>query len=168
MTEFENTKQAEGAAPEKPAAPAQPATVSPLQGMPTPPQAAGQVPPSGNPYANASQKQPSGQAPFYGAPAQQPQQPQAVPQNMPGMPLLYLTGGMKFGWAVCGFFLGPIAILLAWLTNQSNFPQAKSDAVKFSLIGFLATFAVWVLVLVLFSVAACSAFTYGPSYYSYY
>ena len=168
MTEFENTKQAEGAAPEKPAAPAQPATVSPLQGMPTPPQAAGQVPPSGNPDANASHKQPSGQAPFYGAPAQQPQQPQAVPQNMPGMPLLYLTGGMKFGWAACGFFLGPIAILLAWLTNQSNFPQAKSDAVKFSLIGFLATFAVWVLVLVLFSVAACSAFTYGPSYYSYY
>lgn len=165
MTEFENTKQAEGAAPEKPAAPAQPATVPPLQGMPTPPQAAGQVPPSGSPYANASQKQPSGQAPFYGAPAQQPQ---AVPQNMPGMPLLYLTGGMKFGWAVCGFFLGPIAILLAWLTNQSNFPQAKSDAVKFSLIGFLATFAVWVLVLVLFGVVACSAFTYGPSYYSYY
>lgn len=167
MTEFENTKQAEGTAPEKPAAPAQPATVPPLQGMPTPPQAAGQVPPSGNPYANASQKQPSGQAPFYGASAQQPQ-PQAVPQNMPGMPLLYLTGGMKFGWAACGFFLGPIAILLAWLTNQSNFPQAKSDAIKFSLIGFLATFAVWVLLLVLFSVAACSAFTYGPSYYSYY
>ena len=166
MTEFENNKRAEDAAAEKPAAPAQPATVPPLQGMPTPPQSAGQVPPAGNPYANASQpQQPSGQAPFYGAPAQQPQ---GAPQNMPGMPLLYLTGGMKFGWAVCGFFLGPIAILLAWLTNQSNFPQAKSEAVKFSLIGFLATFAVWVLVLVLFSVAACSAFTYGPSYYSYY
>lgn len=168
MTEFENTKQAEGAAPEKPAAPAQPAAVPPLQGMPTPPQAAGQVPPSGNPYANASQKQPSGQAPFYGASAQQPQQAQGVPQNMPGMPLLYLTGGMKFGWAACGFLLGPIAILLAWLTNQSNFPQAKSDAVKFSLIGFLVTFAVWALLIVLFGVAACSALTYGPSYYSYY
>ena len=168
MTEFENTKQAEGAAPEKPAAPAQPATVPPPQGMPTPPQAAGQVPPSGNPYANASQQQPSGQAPFYGASAQQPQQPQGVPQNMPGMPLLYLTGGMKFGWAVCGFFMGPIAILLAWLTNQSNFPQAKSEAIKFSLIGFLATFIIWVLLFVLFGVAACSALTYGPSYYSYY
>lgn len=168
MTEFENTKQAEGAAPEKPAAPAQPVTVPPLQGMPTPPQAAGQVPPSGNPYANASQKQSSGQAPFYGAPAQQPQQPQAAPQNMPGMPLLYLTGGMKFGWAACGFFMGPIAILLAWLTNQSNFPQAKSDAIKFSLIGFLATFVIMILLFVLFGVAACSALAYGPSYYSYY
>ena len=110
MTEFENNKRAEDAA-EKPAAPAQPATVPPLQGTPTPPQ---------------------------------------------------------FGWAVCGFFLGPIAILLAWLTNQSNFPQAKSEAVKFSLIGFLATFVIWVLLIVLFGVAACSALTYGPSYYSYY
>ena len=36
MTEFENNKRAEDAA-EKPAAPAQPATVPPLQGMPTPP-----------------------------------------------------------------------------------------------------------------------------------
>ena len=159
MTEFENNKHAEDAA-EKPAAPAQPATVPPLQGMPTPPQSAGQVPPAGNPYANASQPQRP-----YGAPAQQPQ---GAPQNMPGMPLLYLTGGMKFGWAVCGFFLGPIAILLAWLTNQSNFPQAKSEAVKFSLIGFLATFVIWVLLIVLFGVAACSALTYGPSYYSYY
>lgn len=61
MTEFENNKRAEDAAAEKPAAPAQPATVPPLQGMPTPPQSAGQVPPAGNPYANASQsQQPSG------------------------------------------------------------------------------------------------------------
>lgn len=43
MTEFENNKRAEDAAAEKPAAPAQPATVPPLQGMPTPPQSAGQV-----------------------------------------------------------------------------------------------------------------------------
>ena len=34
MTEFENNKRAEDAAAEKPAAPAQPATVPPLQGMP--------------------------------------------------------------------------------------------------------------------------------------
>lgn len=167
MTEFENANQTEGTASEKPAAPAQPATVPPLQGMPTPPQAAGQVPPSGGPYANAAQQAP-GQAPFYGAPAQQPSQFQNAPQNMPGMPLLYLTGGMKFGWAACGFFMGPIAILLAWLTNQSNFPQAKSEAIKFSLIGFLATFAVMILLFVLFGVAACSALSYGPSYYSYY
>ena len=92
MTEFENNKRAEDAAAEKPAAPAQPATVPPLQGMPTPPQSAGQVPPAGNPYANASQpQQPSGQALFYVAPAQQPQ---GAPQIMPGMPLLYLTVGM--------------------------------------------------------------------------
>lgn len=117
MTEFENNKRAEDAAAEKPAAPAQPATVPPLQGMPTPPQSAGQVPPAGNPYANASQpQQPSGQAPFYGAPAQQPQ---GAPQNMPGMPLLYLTGGMKFGWAACGFLLGPSPFCLRGLRTKA-------------------------------------------------
>lgn len=166
MTEFREQQACGRRAAEKPAAPAQPATVPPLAGMPTPPQSVGQVPPGRKPVRKCVAAAAAiRQAPFYGAPAQQPQ---GAPQNMPGMPLLYLTGGMKFGWAVCGFFLGPIAILLAWLTNQSNFPQAKSEAVKFSLIGFLATFVIWVLLIVLFGVAACSALTYGPSYYSYY
>lgn len=134
MTEFENNKRAEDAAAEKPAAPAQPATVPPLQGMPTPAAICGPGSSCRKPVrkcvAAAAAIRPSS---VLRRPAQQPQ---GAPQNMPGMPLLYLTGGMKFGWAVCGFFLGPIAILLAWLTNQSNFPQAKSEAVKFSLIGF--------------------------------
>lgn len=111
---------------------------------------------------------PTGQVP--------PQQPNpsfahatSTPQNLPGMPLLHLTGGMKFGWAVVGFFMGPIAILIAWLTNAHNFPQAKNDAVKFSLIGFLASIVIVLLLLLLVGVTACSAVSsMSSSYYHYY
>lgn len=108
---------------------------------------AGQVPP---------------QQPFGPAPAVPPQ---PMPQNMPGMPLLYLTGGMKFGWAVLGFFMGPIAILIAWLTNAHNFPQARSEAVKFSLIGFLVTLLWVVLLFMLIGFSACAAVGAAVSYY---
>lgn len=93
--------------------------------------------------------------------------PAPIPQNIPGMPLLNLTSGMKFGWAVCGFVMGPIAILLAWLTNAHNFPEAKSAAVKFSLIGFLAQFAVAFLLMMLFGMATCAAISSAASYYYY-
>lgn len=105
-----------------------------------------------------------------------PQQPFTAPtgqvppmlQNMPGMPLLYLTGGMKFGWAALGFLMGPVAILVAWLTNAHNFPQAKSEAVKFSLIGFLVSIVGWILLVLLFGFTACAAVgatATGASYY---
>lgn len=123
MTEFENNKRAEDAAAEKPAAPAQPATVPPLQGMPTPPQSAGQVPPAGNPYANASQpQQPSGQAPFYGAPAQQPQ---GAPQNMPGMPLLYLTGGNEVRLGRVWLLPGPHRHFACVAYEPKQFPAGE-------------------------------------------
>lgn len=119
--------------------------------------AAGQVPPAGN-VPPTGQVPPAGQVPpqqpFGPAPAVPPQ---PMPQNMPGMPLLYLTGGMKFGWAALGFFLGPLAILVAWLTNAHNFPQAKSEAVKFSLIGFLVSIVGWILLLMLFGFTTCAA-----------
>ena len=146
-------------------APEQPVAAS-TQGQPAPanqmpPQgfapAAGQMPPAG-------QVPPTGQVPPAGQmPPQQPfgpapaVPPQPMPQNIPGMPLLYLTGGMKFGWAALGFFVGPIAILVAWLTNAHNFPQAKNEAVKFSLIGFLVSIVGWFLLLMLFGFTACAA-----------
>ena len=113
---------------------------------------------------------PTGQVPPanpYGAPTPVP----PAPQNVPGMPLLYLTGGMKLGWAALGFFMGPIAILIAWLVNASSFPQVKSDAVKFTLFGFLAQFVIGILLVILFGVAACStigAATAGMSGAGYY
>lgn len=121
--------------------------------------AAGQVPPAAG-MPGAAPVPPMGQVPpFQGqAPAQ---------QNIPGMPLFQLTGGMKFGWAVVGFFVGPIGILLAWLTNAHNFPEAKNAAVKFSLFGFLAQFLVWILVVGLFGCAACAAVSSIPPHYYY-
>ncbi|MDO4443220.1 MAG: spore coat protein SP96 [Slackia sp.] len=124
---------------------------------PVPPAAGAAVPPAGS-----APIPPAGQVPpFQAAPPQQPV------QNIPGMPLFNLTGGMKFGWAAAGFLLGPVAILLAWLTNAHNFPEAKSAAVKFSLFGFLAQFLVWILVIGMFGCAACTAATSLPSYYYY-
>ncbi len=126
--------------------------------------------------ASAAQSQQSSQGfvpPAGQVPPQQPNpsfaQAAPTPQNLPGMPLLYLTSGMKFGWAVVGFFVGPIGILIAWLTNAHNFPQAKSEAVKFSLIGFLASIVVVLLLLIMVGFAACSAFnSMTSSYYPYY
>ncbi len=74
-------------------------------------------------------------------------------QNVPGMPLFALTGGQKFGWAAVGFLMGPVGILLAWLTNTHNFPKAKSDAILFSTIGFVSEIVIAIL---LFGLVACS------------
>lgn len=130
--------------------------------------AAGSVPPAGACGAAPAGPEgfapvpPAGQVPPYSAQAQQP------PQNIPGMPLFCLTGGMKFGWAAAGFLMGPVAILLAWLTNAHNFPEAKNAAVKFSLFGFLAQILLWVLVAGLFGCATCAAIgSLGPGYCYY-
>ena len=124
---------------------------------------AGAVPPAGS-VPPAGTVPPAGQVPPF-------QAPPAAPQNVPGMPLLYLTGGMKFGWAAAGFLMGPAAILIAWLTNAHNFPQAKSEAVKFSLFGFLAQFLFAILLFGLFGCAACAAASSAvgsyPGYYYY-
>lgn len=149
-----------------PPAPAAPASAAPANPAPTAPMgasAAGAVPPMG--AAPANPVPPAGQVP----PAQPFVQPGAPVQNMPGMPLFSLTGGMKFGWAALGFLMGPVAILIAWLTNAHNFPDAKSDAIKFSLFGFLAQFVVGILIVVIFGMAACAAIgSMGSYYYSYY
>ncbi len=129
----------------------------------------GTVPPAGQVPPQQGQVPPMGQTP--------PQQPYGfapsaqaapAPQNLPGMPLLYLSGGMKFGWAAVGFFMGLVGILIAWLTNAHNFPQARSEAVRFALIGFVVSFVLVILLLVLFGFTACAALNASLSGYYYY
>lgn len=145
----QNANPAPSAAPVPPATPSAPTApvppAAPTAPVPPAQQAAAPVPPV-PPAAG-----PMPQQPPVGAPV-----PPPVPgaaQNIPGMPLFALTGGQKFGWALVGFFMGPVGILLAWLTNTHNFPKAKSDAILFSAIGFVAEF---VLAIVLFGFVACS------------
>ena len=59
-----------------------------------------------------------------------------------------LSGGMKFAWLVIGFLMGVPGILIAWLVNVDKFPQVKSDAVKFSVIGFAINFVIVILLFV--------------------
>lgn len=120
------------------------------------------VPPAGNNTPPQSAFIP----PAAGVPPQPGYTP--APQNIPGMPLVQLTGGMKFGWAAAGFLMGPVAILLAWLTNAHNFPEVKKDAVKFSLFGFLAQFLIWFVLIALFGCATCAAVTSAATSYPYY
>jgi hypothetical protein len=114
--------------------------------------AQGNVPP--NPTAVAVQEQPAG----------------------PHGEYTHLSGGMKFGWGVLGFFLGPLMILVAWLTMASSTGEMRNDAVKAALIGFLIQLAIILIFSVLFGALACSAMSsmypngYGgydmSSYYS--
>ena len=108
---------------------------------------------------------PAGQVPPYqpygmsGAPV-----PPSV-QPMPGMPLMQLTGGMKAGWFFVGFLLGPVGILLAWLINLTNFPEVKSGALKFSLIGCAVTIVLAILLGVFVGMATFAAMSSLLYYY---
>lgn len=99
---------------------------------------------------------PAGQVP------PQPPLPGSMVNPMPGMPLTELTGGMKVGWAVLGFLLGPAGILIAWLVNVTNHPAVKSGAIKFSLIGCVAVvvFAVLLSILTVFGMFAATEMLY--------
>lgn len=147
-----------------PAAPVPPAP-QPVQAPPADfdpsayPPPAGAVPPTG-------QMPPTGHVPSMGQMPPFQGQPE-MPQNIPGMPLFHLTGGMKFGWAALGLLMGPVAILIAWLTNAHNFPEAKNAAVKFALFGFLAQLLMGVALAALVGCATCTAMT-GMAGYCYY
>lgn len=145
--------------PEEPAkAPSQPgpAPQQQPQSAQVPP-AASQVPPAGaQPYAQPQPQQPYVQ-PVYAQPVYQP------------APLTKLTGGMKFAWFVIGALVGIPGIILAWVCNVDKYPQAKSDAVKFSAIGF----AVWIVLGILLcmmvgGMLAAAVAGYGSGYYDYY
>ena len=110
------------------------------QGTPTPTPVAPEQPvPPAQPQAPVATAMPPQQA--YGTP-----QPQPQPAYLPA-PLMRLTGGMKFGWFVVGALLGIGGIVLAWLTSVDKMPEVKSEALKWSIIGF----AVWIVLGILMS-----------------
>ena len=110
------------------------------QGIPTPPacDAPEPVPPA------QPQQPPTGQQ----MPPQQGYQPQPQPMYMPA-PLMQLTGGMKFGWFVVGALMGIPGIVISWLVNVDKLPQVKSEALKWTIIGFV----VWIVLGILISLA---------------
>ena len=87
-------------------------------------------------------------------PPAQPQQPptgQQMPPQQPykAAPLMQLTGGMKFGWFVVGALMGIPGIVISWLVNVDKLPQVKSEALKWTIIGFV----VWIVLGILISLA---------------
>ena len=82
----------------------------------------------------------------------QPQQPYGQPYQQPvyaPAPLMQLTGGMKFGWFVVGALMGIPGIVISWLVNVDKLPQVKSEALKWTIIGFV----VWIVLGILISLA---------------
>ena len=61
-----------------------------------------------------------------------------------------LSGGAKLGYTALGFFLSLIGVLIAWLVNRDKVQQVKSDAIKFSLIGFGISAVAWIVLCVVF------------------
>lgn len=91
--------------------------------------------------------------------AQQPiEQQQYVPQAT-----MYaqhgLTGGQKAAWLFVGLFLNIAGILLATVTNL-DYPERKSDAIKFAAIGFGIIVVLYIL---LFGMMGCSVAMLGGS-----
>lgn len=148
-----------------PTAPVPPASRPASAPVPDPDPAAAYPPPAGA-VPPTGQMPPTGQVPPTGQMPPFQGQPE-VPQNIPGMPLFQLTGGMKFGWAALGLLMGPVAILIAWLTNAHNFPEAKNAAVKFALFGFLTQLLLGIALAGLVGCATCTAMT-GMAGYCYY
>lgn len=109
--------------------------------------------------AGYQQPQPTSMPPAYVAPTYQTTAPVAyVPQ------LTHLSGGQKFGWFVVGFLGNIIGMLLAWLVNIDKAPQVKSDAIKFSVIGFVVAIAIEVILFVLMGAAFTVLFSEVGNY----
>ena len=105
------------------------------QGIPTPPacDAPEPVPPAHPQQPPTGQQMPPQQQPYQ---APQPgYQPQPQPMYMPA-PLMQLTGGIP-------------GIVISWLVNVDKLPQVKSEALKWTIIGFV----VWIVLGILISLA---------------
>lgn len=83
---------------------------------------------------------------------------------------MQLTGGMKFGWFVVGALLGIGGIVVSWLVNVDKAPQVKSEALKWTIIGFV----VWIVLGIVMSMIIGGMITtmiagalgsYGYGYY---
>lgn len=121
-------------------------------------------PPS--PGTQPQQQHPTGQS----IPPQQPMYSQSTQPVYAPAPLTHLTGGMKFGWFVVGALVGIGGIVLAWLTNVDKIPSVKSEALKFSIIGFV----VWIVLGIIMSMligglitAALAGAMGSAGYYDY-
>lgn len=139
-----NAPQQPDAAPQPPVTPEPPTEPMPQQQPPM----GQQVPPA------QPQPQPQPQQPMYGAPQPQPQ------AWYPPAPLMQLTGGMKFAWLVIGALMGIPGIIISWLVNVDKMPQVKSDALKFTVIGFVINIVFWFIMSFLIT-GAISAAVYG-------
>ncbi|MGI6046086.1 MAG: spore coat protein SP96 [Eggerthellaceae bacterium] len=143
-----NSQASTGAsyAPAPPAAPAQPSAPG-ADAYAAQPQPGTQVPPyNGTPgAAYANYQQPVPPAPVANAP-------------VPPTPLYELTGGMKFGWFLVGCLAGIPGILIAWLTNVDKYNKVKSDAIKFSIIGFVVNivFVVFIVSMIVLTIIGLS------------
>lgn len=146
MTEEQNNDQGMPQPQPQPQQPVEPAYQQPPMAQPVPPQ---------------PQPQPQ-QPPMY-AP-----QPQPQPVYAPA-PLMQLTGGMKFAWLVIGALMGIPGIIIAWLVNVDKMPQVKSDALKFSIIGFVIWIVLGFLIGLMFAgmmaTIVAGATSYGHGYY---
>ena len=130
----DDTKNTDSGTPQQPDAAPQPPATPPTEPLPQQQPSMGQqVPPA----------QPQPQQPMYGAPQPQPQ------AFYPPAPLMQLTGGMKFGWFVVGALMGIPGIVISWLVNVDKLPQVKSEALKWTIIGFV----VWIVLGILISLA---------------
>lgn len=107
------------------------------------------APTASAPYAAPGYAQPQTTQipPAYSMPTYQTSAPMMAPQ------LTQLTGGQKFGWLVVGFLGSIIGMLLAWLVNIDKAPQVKSDAIKFSVIGFVISILLQVILVAFVGVA---------------
>ena len=157
MTDEQNNQQPMQPTPPE-AAPHQQA------GAPFPDPGAPQMPPHQAPYQQPPMGQQMPPQPMCGAPQPQPIYAPA--------PLMQLTGGMKFAWLVVGALMGIPGIIIAWLVNVDMMPQVKSDAVKFSIIGFVIWIAIGLLIGLavggMISAIAASMMGYGGYGHGYY
>lgn len=111
-----------------------------------------------------------------GSRAAQPQTFQPQPGYMPVQPPVpQLTGGMKFGYFALGFLGNLLGIVVSWLINADKHPAVRNDAIKWSVIGFAATFVIGIVIFIaligMFSALATAvgagAYAYDPTAYYY-
>lgn len=143
----EETTNPQGQEPQ-PTTSAASAETAPLDGAAAQPANAQQTQPQPQAYQQAQvpPQPPLGQQPYQPQPQYMPQQPMPQQYAMPA-PLMALTGGMKFGWFVIGALMGIPGIVLAWLVNVDKYPPVKSDALKWTIIGFV----VWIVLGIIIS-----------------
>lgn len=82
--------------------------------------------------------------------------------------LTELSGGLKFGWLLIGFFLNIPGMLLAWLVNADKHPQVKHDAIMWSVIGFVISIVLVLISSVVFAGIIAAAVSSYSGYSGYY